>query len=267
MFSIGEFSKICGLSVKTLRFYHEKGVLVPRRVDAATGYRYYDHGDVEKARIIATLRGLDFSLDEVAEILSRHDDDSDILDHLERRKGEIARAIQRNRDLASTLDRIIRLEREARAAMQGGFRIEEKELQPLLIAGVRLRGKYSDCGQGFARIGRKLGRRIRGKPFCLYYDPEYREDDADLEACFPVSKGPAPEGISVRELAGGRCLSLLHQGEYPQLGRTYARVLTQARERGREVQLPTREVYLKGPGMIFRGNPKKYLTEVQLMLA
>jgi effector-binding domain-containing protein len=36
------------------------------------------------------------------------------------------------------------------------------------------------------------------------------------------------------------------------------------KERGYEVTLPTREVYLKGPGMIFRGNPKKYLTEIQL---
>jgi effector-binding domain-containing protein len=26
---------------------------------------------------------------------------------------------------------------------------------------------------------------------------------------------------------------------------------------------PPREIYIKGPGMIFRGNPKKYLTEIQ----
>jgi effector-binding domain-containing protein len=30
------------------------------------------------------------------------------------------------------------------------------------------------------------------------------------------------------------------------------------------VVLPTREVYLKGPGMIFRGNPKNYVTEIQI---
>jgi effector-binding domain-containing protein len=29
---------------------------------------------------------------------------------------------------------------------------------------------------------------------------------------------------------------------------------------------PTREVYLKGPGMIFRGNPRKYLTEIQVLV-
>ena len=30
--------------------------------------------------------------------------------------------------------------------------------------------------------------------------------------------------------------------------------------------LPTREVYLKGPGLIFKGNPNRYLTEIQLPL-
>jgi DNA-binding transcriptional MerR regulator len=52
VFSIGEFSKIAGLSIKTLRFYHEEGLLAPALVDERTGYRYYDHGRVEKARTI-----------------------------------------------------------------------------------------------------------------------------------------------------------------------------------------------------------------------
>ena len=42
VFSIGEFSKITGLTVKTLRFYHEQGLLHPTHVDSETGYRYYD---------------------------------------------------------------------------------------------------------------------------------------------------------------------------------------------------------------------------------
>jgi DNA-binding transcriptional MerR regulator len=39
VFSIGEFSKITGLTVKTLRLHHEQGLLVPRHVDEQTGYR------------------------------------------------------------------------------------------------------------------------------------------------------------------------------------------------------------------------------------
>jgi DNA-binding transcriptional MerR regulator len=51
-YSIGEFSQVTGLSVKTLRFYHERGILIPSSVDDATGYRFYDAAKVEKARVI-----------------------------------------------------------------------------------------------------------------------------------------------------------------------------------------------------------------------
>ena len=71
--------------------------------------------------------------------------------------------------------------------------------------------------------------------------------------------------IAVRELPGGRCVSLLHRGPYDQLGRSYASVLEYVRGKGYEVVLPTREIYHKGPGMIFRGNPKNYLTEIQML--
>jgi len=52
MYSIGEFSRISGFSVKALRLYHEKGLLVPSVIDDDSGYRYYDRKNVEKARII-----------------------------------------------------------------------------------------------------------------------------------------------------------------------------------------------------------------------
>jgi effector-binding domain-containing protein len=71
-------------------------------------------------------------------------------------------------------------------------------------------------------------------------------------------------GVSVRTLPGARCLSLLHLGPYDQLGRSYERVLHEAKRREANLLLPTREVYVKGPGMIFKGNPKNYLTEILL---
>ena len=114
--------------------------------------------------------------------------------------------------------------------------------------------------------GKALGRYICGKCFLLHYDSEYKEDDADFEACMPVRKAKPVEGIDVRELPGGRCVALLHKGPYNELGRSYAKILAFVKEKGYEVLLPTREVYLKGPGMIFKGNPKNYLTEIQMLV-
>ena len=37
-------------------------------------------------------------------------------------------------------------------------------------------------------------------------------------------------------------------------------------EKGYAATLPYREIYLKGPGMLFRGNPKNYLTEIQILV-
>ncbi|MCG8653381.1 MAG: MerR family transcriptional regulator, partial [Pirellulales bacterium] len=53
---------------------------------------------------------------------------------------------------------------------------------------------------------------------------------------------------------------------YQQLNRSYEIPLQYAKDRQPEFQCPTREVYHKGPGMIFRGNPQKYLTEIQFLL-
>jgi len=72
------------------------------------------------------------------------------------------------------------------------------------------------------------------------------------------------DGVTVRTLPGGRGLALMHRGPYDQLGRSYAKILQQANERKPALALPTREVYVKGPGLIFKGNPKNYLTEIQL---
>jgi DNA-binding transcriptional MerR regulator len=265
--SIGEFSKVTGLTVKTLRFYHEQGVLIPSQVDPDSGYRYYAPAKIESARIITRLRELDFPLAEIAELLSQYNDDGDILDHLENRKHIVEARLRKDQGINRVLDQIITQEREARKAMtEANYEVETKVVESQLIAGVRIEGKYRDCGRGFAQISRKFGRHICGKAFLLHYDTEYKADNADFEACMPIRKGSSMEGISVRELPGGRCVALLHKGPYEELGRSYAKILSHIKEQGYEILYPTREVYLKGPGMIFKGNPKKYLTEIQMLI-
>jgi DNA-binding transcriptional MerR regulator len=265
--SIGEFSKITGLTVKTLRFYHDKGVLVPAWIDEQTGYRYYAQQQIDKGRIITQLRGLEFSLEQIIEMFAECHDDARILDYLEAHKKQIEEKVRQYRKIAGSLDKIIHQEREAHmAAQKSTFEVEEKDLDAQLVAGVRMKGRYNDCGKGFAAIGRTFGRAIAGKPFLLHYDTEYKEEDADFEACMPVRKAKEAQGISVRELPGGRCVSLLCKGPYEQMGRSYAKIFGYIKDKGYDIAMPTREIYLKGPGMIFQGNPKNYLTEIQVLV-
>ena len=67
---IKEFAQFTGVSVRTLHYYDEIGLLVPARVDKATGYRYYDEQSLLRMQEILFYRELDFSLKSIEEILS-----------------------------------------------------------------------------------------------------------------------------------------------------------------------------------------------------
>lgn len=265
MFSIGELSKLTQLPVKTLRFYHEEGLLVPAFVDPDTGYRYYDPSHVETARVIVYLRSLEFPLSEIKELLRSQGDD-DVLMILQRQQSAVKDRVKQLRKAAKSLEQFITEEKEARTVAQTVDSVQEKVLEPLLVGGIRTKGRYRDCGPLFGRLGRALGRSICGSPMLLHYDSEYREDDADFEACMPVRRKKEVEGITARELPGGHCVSLVYRGPYDQLGRAYAKIFEYINDRKYKVLSPTREVYLKGPGMIFKGSPKNYLTEIQVLV-
>jgi DNA-binding transcriptional MerR regulator len=267
MFSIGEFSRVSGLTIKTLRFYHEEGLLAPAHVDPQSGYRYYDPQQIELARTIAFLRRLEIPLAEIKSLLESKNAGEDILDLLERQKTAIQKRIVQYKKLSKQLDRFISNERRSNVMAEAAFEIVNKSLSPVLIAGIRMKGRYAECGKAFGRIARAFGRHLAGTPFLLHYDSEYKETDADFEACIPVRKQKPAEGISCRELAGGECIALFHKGPYDQLGKSYAKILEHVRQHGYEIAVPTREVYLKGPGMIFKGNPQNYLTEIQIPIA
>jgi len=268
VFSIGPFSRITGLTIKTLRLYHEKGLLEPRVTDPNTGYRYYDSRNVEQARAIAYLRQMEFPLAEIVEILKHFEQDEDILGFLEHQRNTIeARMVQLNQ-VAHSLNAVIQAEREVKQMLQNvDNEIREKEVEPVEVAGLRWKGKYADTGKAFQQLGRLAGRYIDGKAINLYYDTEYKEEDAEVESCFQVKKGIKEKGdFSIHTLPGGHCVSILHKGPYDQLSRSYSRLFAYLQEKKYPVQLPIREIYLKGPGMIFKGNPKNYLTEIQVMI-
>lgn len=65
LFRIGDVSKLCNISIKTLRFYEEKKLIKPVKVDIYTGYRYYDTQNIQTIYKIKSLKELGFTLDEI----------------------------------------------------------------------------------------------------------------------------------------------------------------------------------------------------------
>ena len=268
MYQIGEFSRITEIPVKTIRFYHDEKLLIPAYIDPENGYRYYNDENLTKARVIKQLRGLEFSLDEIRKILKFDADEDSFLEKLNAQKTVLQNEVDRLSNVSQTIDQIILFETSARKKMsESTFKIEEKQIDEMLIGGIRMRGKYSDCGKAFSKIGRKFGRYVRGNAMLLHYDREFKEQDADFEACIPIAEGKSTDEIEVRLIPGGKCVSLLHKGPYDSINRSYEKISQYLIEKDCELQSPSREIYIKGPGIIFKGNPDNYITEIQFLIA
>lgn len=67
---IKEFAALVGVSVRTLHYYDEIGLLAPASVDAQSGYRYYDDASLARMQEILFYRELDFPLKEIAALLA-----------------------------------------------------------------------------------------------------------------------------------------------------------------------------------------------------
>ena len=72
---IKEFATLTGVSVRTLHYYDEIGLLQPACVDRSTGYRFYDDTSLLRMQQILFYRELDFPLSSIAQILSSPDFD------------------------------------------------------------------------------------------------------------------------------------------------------------------------------------------------
>jgi DNA-binding transcriptional MerR regulator len=91
--TIGDFSRASHLSVKTLRHYHDVGLLEPRQIDPGNGYRYYADEQIATAQVIRRLRGLQMPVAEVKSVLTAEDPEARnqlIAQHLDRLQEELA---------------------------------------------------------------------------------------------------------------------------------------------------------------------------------
>jgi DNA-binding transcriptional MerR regulator len=66
---IGDFARATHLSVKTLRFYHQSGLLEPAEIDSNTGYRRYRIDQIPTAQVIRRFRELDMPLNDIHAVL------------------------------------------------------------------------------------------------------------------------------------------------------------------------------------------------------
>jgi len=232
MLTIGEFSGATQLSRKALRLYAEKGLLAPVWVDPDSGYRYYGVAQVRTAVLIGLLRRAGMPLAEISEFLLdpqparlRAYEDRATAAFAEQRR--ILRYTNRLLKEESMYDVLIRRVAEQRYVSRSK-RLYVKDLEPFIAA------TFDELGAAEAP-----------RPaFVLYHGPVNEEDDGPVEACVPRADGEAvlPKGeIAFTAISGEDC-------DFPQILGAYEAVYRWAKDHGREVDGPAREIYLAGFG-------------------
>src|SRR5579859_5875851 len=116
--TVKRLSKLAGVSVRTLHFYDEIGLLRPGRV-GANGYRYYGQPALLRLQQILFYKELGLSLEEIAEVLDQPE--FDVATALEDHRRALEQRLGRLRRLIDTVDRTI-------AYLKGDTNMDNQEL-------------------------------------------------------------------------------------------------------------------------------------------
>src|SRR5258706_14131311 len=137
--TIGDFSLLTHLSIKTLRYYHQVGLLEPAEVDQHTGYRHYRVDQIPTTQIIQRFRDLGMPIEVVKAVLAAPDLDTRnvlIAAHLSRLEGELdqtRQAVLALRDLLEPERTPVSVEHRMVPATQAVGIQEGADLRDLLV--------------------------------------------------------------------------------------------------------------------------------------
>ena len=259
--SIGDFSRMTHLTIKTLRHYHEVGLLAPEWVDASSGYRYYGLAQVPIAQVIRRLRDMGMPIEEVRAIVSTTDPKQraraaeEHLTRLEHQLGQTRAAIDVLRALLGPVVAPGNIECRAVSpspALAIAARVEIASVEAWLYAAL------AELKQAAATL--EGG---RASPIGALYATELFEEGEGNATAFVQLARPAP-----RDLGRAKSFSvppaelaiITHEGPHTDVDATYAALGTYVAERELEVTGPVREYYLVS--VLDTPDPAQWRTEI-----
>jgi DNA-binding transcriptional MerR regulator len=242
--SIGEFAGVTHLSVKTLRRYHELGLLAPAAIDGATGYRYYSTAQIPSAQVVHRLRELDVPLAEVKVILGTDDPverAERISLHLERLES----------DLLRTHAAVVSLRRLLKPELED-LHVELKTLPLRSVGAVSATVALQDVGPWFtaatAELDAALPHEIRTGPLGGQYDNALFAEGSGVMTVFRPIREPHRSGrVQTIDLPPVELAATVHLGPHDDIDVTYGRLGAWVTEHTLVVDGPIHETYLSWP--------------------
>jgi DNA-binding transcriptional MerR regulator len=268
LMAIGTFSRASLLSIKALRAYHEAGILVPARIDPATGYRSYHATQLTDAAVIQRLRALDVPLDRVREVV------------LARDPAVTQRVLtEHTAAMHARLEDVTRIVSE----LQAGVELpaahtpvhvrDEPAAHTLAVRGEVTESSFAAFLDGAYAELRAIVERLRTAPVGptgALYPPEIADDDAEpVEAFVPVGMPMALPGergrVVVSEVPAARVAVLVHSGGYETIADSYRTLGAWVAHNATPAGLPVREIYVVS--FDETDDPARFRTEIHWPLA
>lgn len=266
MLSIGEFSNICKVSAKTLRYYAEIGLLLPAEINPETGYRYYSVEQLETMLFINRLKDYGFSLDEIKFILnSKESQDEQLYNALSRKKKEIGRQLLAYEKILEQLDEDILTLRQGKSIMSylDSIDIQLTEVPAMYLLSVRkmvpecnFPQEYQNC---FGQLFRKTAfgqLTMSAPPMVLFHSDEFSPFGLDTEFAIPVKE----YAKGTRDFHPGLCLKTVLHGSYSGLSSVYTKQREYAETNGYKSSNALYEVYVTDPSQV--ENEDELITEI-----
>ena len=260
LYKIGMFAAMNHVTVKTLRFYEEQGLLIPAVTNQENGYRYYTLSQMAVLHQITALKMAGFTLEEIAHIHSGADEEA----VLRKKKSELLAKIADLTRQIAVVDGYLSKKKTGLSAP-----VLVKTIPETTVAAMRVRlESYDSLFDVMPKMGalmEKAGCECALPEYCFtnYLEPGYKDEDILVEICEAVT-GAKQEigGLYFRTLPEIQAACIFHRGSYGTLPESYESVLKYIEENGYEIAGAIRESYIDG--VWNQEEESGWLTEIQV---
>lgn len=266
MLTIGEFSSICRVSAKTLRYYAEIGLILPEEINPENGYRYYSIKQLETMLFINRLKAYHFSLEEIKTILESEEEmDDKLCEALNKKKKEISMQVRMYRNTLEQIDADISTLKKGKSIMSymEDIGIELVEVPKMYLLSIRkliqeqdFPDEYKNCFDMLFQKMKEKSLTASAPPMVLFHSDEYSAFGMDTEFAVPIKEYVT----GTRDFYPGLCLKTVVHGCYSQLSSVYARQIEWAEKEGYENCNALYEVYVTSPSEVLQES--ELITEV-----
>jgi len=258
---IGDFAYLGNVSLRTLRFYGQAGLLRPAHVNPDNGYRHYDPRQLEQLHQIQLFKELGLSLVEIRELLTRRLTASEMREVFRERRAALVRRLQDDTGRLARIDVRLRALESNRSGASPTVRL--RQTQPAWVVSLREKiHRYEEAEEMFAEVERRVGAtHVSGQRAALWHSCANEGPAIDCEVLRFLKQPVSVRGnLRTFQLPAATVASVFHFDGDRTLEDSY-RALTAWITRS-ELRLcgPKREIYWVEAQ---RGAEAESLTEIQ----